>query len=163
MKVQIGSKEVKQVVEWLAQVTTLCYVYFVPLLALMVLTSIHKELVVLLDLSIWLMIISLMLNLGKVLLNEKKVWFMVSKIQLNEQQLKKSGLCVYDDEQIVPDKYFSHCRVRKRCLKCGKYFITFRKTGFVLCKKCGEVKRCFGFFFSWYCCFGFLTRVGVDR
>jgi hypothetical protein len=63
----------------------------------------------------------------------------VSKIQLNEQQLRKAGLPTWDVDNYSGDDFISRARVKKRCKKCGKFFVTYKKVDFVICAKCGKV------------------------
>ena len=65
---------------------------------------------------------------------------MVSKVQLNELQLKKSGLPTWDIERGLHKKRFQGY-LEKRCLKCGKFFRTKNSDEFVLCVSCGSVRR----------------------
>lgn len=66
---------------------------------------------------------------------------MVSKIELNEKQLLKAGLPSWDCDNYVGDNYLSRARIKRRCKKCGRFFVTFAKTDFVLCAECGKVGK----------------------
>lgn len=65
---------------------------------------------------------------------------MVSKIQLNEKQLKKNDLPTWDVERKVITKKgkYSKLFVSRRCLKCGVWFKTRINESFVLCRDCGK-------------------------
>jgi len=65
---------------------------------------------------------------------------MVSKIQLNEKQLEKNGLPIWDND-FFEEKAFQdrNDKISRRCLKCGRWFTTFKKTNYVLCSDCGKI------------------------
>jgi DNA-directed RNA polymerase subunit RPC12/RpoP len=65
---------------------------------------------------------------------------MVSKLQLNNQLLKKSMELTLKTGQGANDVELSRNRILRKCFKCGEKFTTFKNKNFVFCKECGKIR-----------------------